>query len=55
MDSSGWREYFADGLNAAFFAAALEDSANLLVPTITVVEVYRRVCQDPDSPGRSRR
>lgn len=45
VDSSAWLEYFADGPNAAFFAPALEDSAKLIVPTITIVEVYRRVCQ----------
>lgn len=45
MDSSGWLEYFADGPNASFFAPALEDAAKLVVPTIAVVEVYRRVCQ----------
>jgi len=43
IDSSGWLEYLADGPNAAFFAPALEDTARLLVPTISVHEVFRRV------------
>jgi len=48
VDSSAWLEYFADGPNAAFFAAAVERSAELLVPTIVVYEVYKRVCQQRD-------
>ena len=43
VDSSGWLEYFADGLNAAFFAAALGDTAELIVPVITVYEVFKHV------------
>jgi toxin FitB len=43
VDSSGWLEYFADGENAAFFAPAIEDSRNLLVPVISVYEVFKRV------------
>ena len=43
VDSSGWLEYFADGENASFFAPAIEDSENLLVPTICVYEVSKRL------------
>lgn len=45
VDSSGWLEYFADGLNAGFFAPAIEDTADLLVPTISLYEVFKRVLQ----------
>lgn len=45
VDSSGWLEYFADGVNAPFFAAAIEDSDNLIVPTISIYEVFKRVLQ----------
>lgn len=45
VDSSGWSEYFADGVNAPFFAAAIEDSDNLIVPTISIYEVFKRVLQ----------
>ena len=45
VDSSGWLEYFADGENADFFAPAIEDSENLLVPVICLYEVYKRVAQ----------
>jgi predicted nucleic acid-binding protein len=41
VDSSGWIEYFIDGPNADRFAAAIEDTADLIVPTITLTEVYR--------------
>ena len=43
VDSSAWLEYFADGPNARFFAPAIEDSRNLAVPAICVVEVFRRM------------
>jgi len=45
VDSSGWLEYLANGRNAAFFAPALEDAADLLVSTINVYEVFTRVLQ----------
>ena len=45
VDSSGWLEYFADGENAAFFAPAIEDSQNLLVPAICIYEVFKRILQ----------
>lgn len=43
VDSSAWLEYFADGPNASFFAAAIEDEERLLVPTIVVYEVFKRL------------
>lgn len=45
VDSSGWLEYFADGPNAGFFAASIEAPADLLVPTVTLFEVFKRVHQ----------
>jgi len=45
VDSSGWLEYFADGSNADFFAPAVEDSQQLLVPVICIYEVFKRVLQ----------
>ena len=41
VDSSGWLEYFGDGLNADFFAEAIEDVENLVVPAICLYEVYK--------------
>jgi toxin FitB len=48
VDSSGWLEYFADGPNAGFFAPAIEKPAGLVVPTISVYEVCKRVLQQRD-------
>ena len=45
VDSCGWLEYFADGPNAGFFAAPIEDTKNLLVPVICVFEVFKRIHQ----------
>jgi predicted nucleic acid-binding protein len=48
VDSSAWLEYFAGGPNAARFAAAIEATADLLVPSIVLLEVIRRVLQQRD-------
>lgn len=48
VDSSGWLEYLADGPNAGFFAPAIERTADLLVPTLSVFEVFERVMQQRD-------
>ncbi|MDY7078225.1 MAG: type II toxin-antitoxin system VapC family toxin [Chloroflexota bacterium] len=45
VDSSGWLEYFADGPNVDFFAPPIEDTAQLIVPTIIIYEVFKRVLQ----------
>jgi predicted nucleic acid-binding protein len=45
VDSSAWLEYFAGGPQAGQFAAVIEDVAHLLVPTIVLLEVTRRVMQ----------
>ena len=43
VDSSGWLEYFTDSDRAALFADAIEDSENLLVPVISIYEVFKKV------------
>ena len=45
VDSSAWVEYFVDGPNAAFFAPAIEDTTNLLVPSVALHEVFRITLQ----------
>lgn len=45
VDSSGWLEYFADGPNARFFAAPINATSSLLVPTISLYEVFKRILQ----------
>jgi len=42
VDSSGWLEYFTDGKNANFFAPVVEDVSNVIVPTISIYEVFKR-------------
>lgn len=43
VDSSGWIEFFVDGPNAAFFADPLRNVDSLIVPTVSLLEVYRYV------------
>jgi len=43
IDSSGWLEYFADGPNASFFSRPLQETTELIVPTVTVYEVFKTV------------
>lgn len=45
VDSSGWLEYFADETNANFFAPAIENARELVVPAISLYEVFKRVHQ----------
>jgi toxin FitB len=45
VDSSGWLEYFADEKNADFFAPAVTSVAELIVPTISIYEVFKRIRQ----------
>ena len=45
VDSSGWLEYLADGPNADFFAKSILGTADLLVPTLSLYEVFKRVLQ----------
>ena len=45
VDSCGWLEYFADGANADYFAPAVEDVALLVVPAISLFEVFKRILQ----------
>ena len=48
VDSSGWLEYFADDLNADFFASAIENPEDLVVPSVSIYEVFKRVLQQRD-------
>jgi predicted nucleic acid-binding protein len=44
VDSSAWLEYFVGGDNADFFAQPIEAVAKLIVPVISIYEVFKRVC-----------
>ena len=43
VDSSGWLEYFADGPNASAFAKPIKAIGSLIVPSISLFEVFKRV------------
>jgi predicted nucleic acid-binding protein len=43
VDSSGWVEYFSKGPNARIFIPAIQDTQNLLVPTICLYDVFKKV------------
>lgn len=45
VDSCGWLEYYADGPNAEFYASAVEDPENLVIPSICIYEVFRKILQ----------
>ncbi|MDE3089974.1 MAG: type II toxin-antitoxin system VapC family toxin, partial [Chloroflexota bacterium] len=45
VDSSGWLEYFADAPNADFFAPVIDNTPELLVPSVCLYEVFKRVYQ----------
>jgi toxin FitB len=45
VDSSAWLEYFADGPNAAEFARPIEATRSLIVPTLSLFEVFKRIAQ----------
>ena len=46
VDSSGWLEYFADTRRAKLFAAAIEAPAHLIVPVVTVYEVFKKFLRE---------
>lgn len=48
VDSSGWLEYFADGPNAKHFTPAIRLSEQLMVPTVTLYEVFKVVLREAD-------
>ena len=46
VDSSGWLAYFADEPNARHFLAPLSDPASLVVPTVTIYEVFKVILRE---------
>ena len=46
VDSSGWLAYFADEPNAKHFLAPLSDPALLVVPTVTIYEVFKVILRE---------
>lgn len=46
VDSSGWLEYFTGSARAQLYAPAIEDPENLVVPIITIYEVFKKVFRE---------
>jgi toxin FitB len=46
VDSSGWLAYFADEPNARHFLTPLSDSTSLVVPTVTIYEVFKVILRE---------
>jgi predicted nucleic acid-binding protein len=46
VDSSGWLAYFADEPNAKHFLTPLSDSASLVVPAVTIYEVFKVILRE---------
>ena len=43
VDSCGWLEYFSDGPNADFYAEAIEHTDTLIIPSICILEVFKKI------------
>jgi predicted nucleic acid-binding protein len=48
VDSSGWLEYFVDGKNADKFAAVIENTEELIVSSLNIYEVFKKVIAERD-------
>jgi toxin FitB len=48
VDSSAWLAYFAGDSNAEYFAEPIENTADLLVPSITLAEVFKIILRQRD-------
>ena len=46
VDSSGWLAYFADEPNAKHYLKPLNDTDSLVVPTVTIYEVFKVVLRE---------
>lgn len=46
VDSSGWVEYMGNGAKADVFAPYLESPETLLLPSIVVYEVYKKLLRE---------
>lgn len=46
VDSSGWLEYFAGGPNADNFFIPIKDASSLIVPVITIYEVFKVILRE---------
>ncbi|MDP2691483.1 MAG: type II toxin-antitoxin system VapC family toxin [bacterium] len=54
VDSSAWLEFFANTTRARYFLKAIEDTKRLLVPTIVLYEVFKKVLHERDESSALR-
>jgi len=48
VDSCGWLEYFTDGSYADFYSFPLRKLDQLIVPTICIYEVFKKIAHEKD-------
>ncbi len=48
VDSCGWLEYFAGSAHADFYAPAIENTGELIVPAVCVAEVFKKILREAD-------
>ena len=48
VDSSGWLEYFTNGKNSDRFASVIEDTEDLIVSSLNIYEVFKKVIAERD-------
>lgn len=48
VDSSGWLEHLADGKNAKLVTPAIEKTDELIVSTINIYEIYKKILLEKD-------
>ncbi|MGV3666797.1 MAG: type II toxin-antitoxin system VapC family toxin [Leptospira bouyouniensis] len=46
VDSSGWLEYFSGTNRANLFAEAIEKTENLIVPSLSLFEIFKKVYKE---------
>ncbi len=46
IDSCGWLEYFANGANADFFSNPIKDNSEIIVPTIILYEIWKKISRE---------
>ena len=51
VDSSCWLEYFADSEVGDSVSSAIEDLSNLIVPSITLYEVFKKLLGETGEDG----
>lgn len=54
VDSSGWLEYLIDSDRARLFSSPILETANLIVPVISIYEVVKRILREGDEEDAKR-